>query len=356
LGLKPEESEIVVWLVKNHLLMSDIAQKRDITDTRTVTDFAQQVKSTAKLKLLTVLTVCDVRGVSPDSWNNWKAVLLRELYAQTLAILTEGSMSISRPERIKSAKTAIGSHLKNLSSAETEVVLNRHYESFWLGLDADTKLCLIELLQNIDAEPIQVKIVTDSQRDANRICCVLEDHPGIFARLTGAIAVIGVNIVDARTYTTRDGFATAVFWVQNKNEEPFEAQFLNKVGKSIKNSLLGKVVPKNILDEKGKYPRTERKFKVPTTVTFDNLGSDIYTIIEVDTRDRIGLVHDLANTLYKNNISIFTAIIATYGEQAVDTFYVKDLFGLKLHSKTKQEKILQYLREAIEVGAKKAMK
>ena len=126
--------------------------------------------------------------------------------------------------------------------------------------------------------------------------------------------------------------------------------------KSIKNSLLGKVVPKTLLDEKGKFSRTEREFKVPTMVTFDNLGSDIYTIIEVDTRDRIGLVHDLANTLYKNNISIFTAIIATYGEQAVDTFYVKDLFGLKLHSKAKQDKILRYLRESIEIGAKKAMK
>ena len=94
---------------------------------------------------------------------------------------------------------------------------------------------------------------------------------------------------------------------------------------------------KKVLDLKGKFSRAEREFKVPTTITFDNEGSDIYTIIEVDTRDRIGLIHDLANTLYKNNISIFTAIIATYGEQAVDTFYVKDLFGLKIRSKSKQD-------------------
>jgi [protein-PII] uridylyltransferase len=119
---------------------------------------------------------------------------------------------------------------------------------------------------------------------------------------------------------------------------------------------MGEVVPKNVLDEKGKYSRSEREFKVPTTITFDNLGSDIYTIIEVDTRDRIGLIYDLASTLYKNNISIFTAIIATYGEQAVDTFYVKDLFGLKLHAKSKQEKILKQLRNSIEQGAEKAMK
>lgn len=118
---------------------------------------------------------------------------------------------------------------------------------------------------------------------------------------------------------------------------------------------MGQLVPKRVLDEKGKYSRSEREFTVPTTISFDNLGSDIYTIIEVDTRDRIGLIHDLTDTLYKNNISIFTAIIATYGEQAVDTFYVKDLFGLKIHSKSKQEQILIQLRQAIEKGTEKAM-
>ena len=125
--------------------------------------------------------------------------------------------------------------------------------------------------------------------------------------------------------------------------------------KSIKNALLGKLVPKKVLDAKGKFSRSEREFRVPTTISFDNIGSDIYTIIEIDTRDRIGLIHDLANTLYKNNISIFTAIIATYGEQAVDTIYVKDLFGLKLHSTAKQDRILINLRNAIVEGAGKAM-
>ena len=146
-----------------------------------------------------------------------------------------------------------------------------------------------------------------------------------------------------------------MFWVQSSNSVAFENEAVGKIIKSIKSALLGTVVPKRVLDAKGKFSRSEREFKVPTTITFDNLGSDIYTIIEVDTRDRIGLIHDLTSTLYKNNISIFTAIIATYGEQAVDTFYVKDLFGLKLHSKTKQDKILINLRESIEEGAEKAM-
>ncbi|PQM61225.1 MAG: [protein-PII] uridylyltransferase [Rhodobacteraceae bacterium] len=355
LGLKPEESEIVVWLVKNHLLMSDVAQKRDIADTRTVRDFANQVTSATKLKLLTILTVCDIRGVGPNAWNNWKAVLLRDLYTQTLAFLNEGSMSSSRPERIKSQKNKVRQACPHLAYKEIKYQLDRHYDNFWLGIDFDTQLEFINLLRSNDNDDIKVKIVKDKNRDANRICCVLQDHPGIFARLAGAIALIGANVVDARTYTTRDGLATAVFWVQSSNSVAFENEAVGKIIKSIKSALLGTVVPKRVLDAKGKFSRSEREFKVPTTITFDNLGSDIYTIIEVDTRDRIGLIHDLTSTLYKNNISIFTAIIATYGEQAVDTFYVKDLFGLKLHSKTKQDKILINLRESIEEGAEKAM-
>ena len=124
-------------------------------------DFANQVKSTAKLKLLTVLTVCDIRGVGPNAWNNWKAVLLRELYSQTLSFLTEGSMSISKPEQIKTAKNLIVHQLDKNFALNLDKVLERHYDNFWLGLDSDTQLSLIRLLHGIPEEPIQIEIVAD---------------------------------------------------------------------------------------------------------------------------------------------------------------------------------------------------
>lgn len=354
-GLKPEECETVVWLVRNHLRMSDVAQKRDITDPKTIQDFALQVKSVNRLKLLTVITVCDIRGVGPNAWNNWIAVLLRQLYAQTTSIISEGSMSSSRPERIAKSKRKVFNACNLSSIEETEKHLDRHYDAFWLGIDIDTQLTFINLLRAETKDEIQIQIDNDNNRDANRICCVMPDHPGIFSRLAGAIALSGTNVIDARTYTSRDGFATAVFWIKNSLNSSLEKKLVERIKHSIKSSLMGQLVPKRVLDEKGKYSRSEREFTVPTTISFDNLGSDIYTIIEVDTRDRIGLIHDLTDTLYKNNISIFTAIIATYGEQAVDTFYVKDLFGLKIHSKSKQEQILIQLRQAIEKGTEKAM-
>ena len=178
----------------------------------------------------------------------------------------------------------------------------------------------------------------------------MEDHPGLFSRLAGAIALAGANVIDARSYTTADGYATAVFWLQSKEATPFEENRLNRLNQTIRKALRGQIIPRDELKERGKIRKKEQDFKVPTNITFDNEGSDIYTIIEIDTRDRLGLLHDLAKTLSNNYVTIASAIIATYGEQAVDTFYVKDLFGLKLHSENKRIKLAEKLKNAIEVG------
>ena len=183
----------------------------------------------------------------------------------------------------------------------------------------------------------------------------MPDHPGIFSRLAGSIALFGSNVVDARTYTSKDGIATSAFWIQSKERKPLETFEINKLKTLVKKSLAGEIMTRDELIEKGKIKLTERDFKIPTTITFDNNGSDIYTIIEVDTRDRLGLLFDLTRTLSNSNISISSAIIATYGEQAVDSFYVKDLVGLKIYSKLRQKQITQKLRDAIEYGSARAM-
>ena len=119
-------------------------------------------------------------------------------------------------------------------------------------------------------------------------------------------------------------------------------------------TLGGEVVPREKLADRDKLGRRERGFQFPTSITFDNEGSDIYTIIEVDTRDRPGLLFDLTRVLANANIYIASAMIATYGAQVVDTFYVKDMFGLKLHSTSKQESLEKKLRGVIEKGAERA--
>ncbi|MEZ5756097.1 MAG: [protein-PII] uridylyltransferase [Paracoccaceae bacterium] len=354
LGLSSEETETVEWLVRNHLLMSDTAQKRDIGDPRTVRDFAKAVKSRRRLDLLTVLTVCDIRGVGPGTWNNWKAMLLRQLYGQTAEALEAGIESLNRENREDEAKRALRDRLKDWPAADLRHEATRHYPPYWQGLPTDTHVVFARLLKDLPDTDIRIDLHPDADRDATRACFALVDHPGIFSRLAGALALVGANVVDARTYTSKDGYATAVFWVQDSDGKPYEVARLPRLRGMIEKTLKGEVVPREALKDRDKVKKREREFRFPTHITFDNDGSDIYTIIEVDTRDRPGLLYDLTRTLAANNIYIASAVIATFGAQVVDSFYVKDMFGLKLHAKSKQEALERKLRQAIAEGAERA--
>ena len=354
LGLTPEESEAVEWLVRHHLLMSDVAQKRDIADPRTVRDFARMVGSRKRLDLLTVMTVCDIRGVGPTTWNNWKAMLLRRLYRDTAEALDNGLEAVSRSMREDEAKRALREALPDWPRAALKAETDRHYGPYWQGLPTETHVVFARLLNGIGPGEVRIDLHPEDTRDATRAAFVLEDHPGIFSRLAGALALVGANVVDARTYTSKDGYATAVFWVQDADGHPYEVARLPRLRSMIEKTLKGEVVAREALKDRDKVKKRERAFRFPTTITFDNEGSDIYTIIEVDTRDRPGLLYDLTRTLAGANIYIASAVIATFGAQVVDTFYVKDMFGLKLHTKAKQESLERKLRQAIAEGAERA--
>jgi [protein-PII] uridylyltransferase len=354
LGLDAEECETVEWLVRYHLLMSDMAQKRDIGDPRTVRDFAKAVKTKKRLDLLTVLTVCDIRGVGPGTWNNWKAMLLRQLYKQTAEALEGGLETVNRENRKDDATRALRLRLKDWDKAALDHETGRHYPAYWQGLSTDTHLVFAGLLQGIGDDEIRIDLHPDPDRDATRAAFALADHPGIFSRLAGALALVGANVVDARTYTSKDGYATAVFWVQDIEGRPYEVTRLPRLRQTIERTLKGEVLAREALKDRDKLKKRDREFRFPTHITFDNEGSEIYTIIEVDTRDRPGLLYDLTRTLAANNIYIASAVIATYGAQVVDTFYVKDMFGLKLHQKHKQEALDRKLRAAIAEGAERA--
>jgi [protein-PII] uridylyltransferase len=354
LGLKKDDCATVEWLVRYHLLMSDMAQKRDIADPRTVRDFAKAVRTIKRLDLLTALTVCDIRGVGPGVWNNWKAQLLRGLYRETRNALTDGLEDVNRESRQAEAKRELREALSQWPQKDIRTEIARHYGPYWQGMPTSTHRVFASLLRDIGDDEVKIDLLLDDDRDATRVCFALADHPGIFSRLAGALALVGANVVDARTYTTKDGYATAVFWVQDADGAPFEAARHDRLRKMIERTLAGEVVASEAFIDRDKMKKREKAFRVPTSIAFDNEGSEIYTIIEVDTRDRPGLLYDLTRTLANANIYIASAVIATYGEQVVDSFYVKDMFGLKFHSTQKQKQIEKKLRDAISAGSERA--
>ena len=358
LGFKKQEVETIEWLVRYHLLMSDTAQKRDIADPRTVRDFAKAVGTVERLDLLLLLTVCDIRGVGPGTWNNWKAALLRALHSQTREALENGMESLTRAHRGTQAKANLAQALPDWPKADLKREKARHYPPYWQGLHVTAHVEFAQMLRDLDRakdpSEVQLNLHPDEVRDATRICFATTDHPGIFARIVGALALVGANVVDARSYTTKDGYVTDTFWIQDAEGHPFEAARLPRLRDMILKTLQGKVIAREAFKSKDKIKKRERAFRVPTHITFDNEGSDIYTIIEVDTRDRPGLLHDLARTFAANNVYVANAVIATYGEQVVDAFYVKDMFGLKYHSESKQKSLEAKLRKAIKDGAERA--
>ncbi|WP_296420089.1 [protein-PII] uridylyltransferase, partial [Pseudooctadecabacter sp.] len=351
LGLSKKECDTVEWLVRYHLFMSDMAQKRDIADPRTVRDFAKAVKTVERLDLLCVLTVCDIRGVGPGTWNNWKAVLIRALYRQTRFALENGMEALNREERGTGARRNLREALADWSEKDIRIELARHYPPYWQGLHVTAHVDFAKLLYGIGTNEIRIALTPDEDRDATRVCFAMADHPGIFSRMCGALSLVGANVVDARTFTTKDGFATAAFWVQDAEGSPYEEARLPRLRQMIEKTLQGELVAREKLADRDKMKKREKAFRVPTSITFDNDGSEIYTIIEVDTRDRPGFLHDLTRTLAAANVYIASAVIATYGEQVVDTFYVKDMFGLKFYAEGKQRALERKLREAIEVGS-----
>ena len=352
LGLSEGDAETVEWLVQNHLLMSDTCQKRDISDPRTLWNFALKVASRSRLKLLTVLTVCDIRGVGPGIWTNWKAQLLRDLYRMTHQALTEGrgdAIRIGAVDSRQSFREATAGWPHDRVKSE----LSRHPDSFWQGLGTETHLVFAGLLEDISLDEIKTDAKLEPARDATRICFAMADHPGCFARIAGALSIAAANVVDAKTYTTTDGYATAVFWVQDYKGKPYGKARFQKLLKVLDQTMKGEVNTAKALEVREKQvgstlaAKRARSFVVPTEITFDNEGSDIYTIVEVDTRDRPGLMFDIAYTLFRANVTIASAVIATYGAQAVDVFYVKDMAGHKLYSEARLKSLRKKLMQRI---------
>ncbi len=350
LGLNEAETDTVVWLVLHHLFMSDTAQKRDLSDIRTIQDFAAVVQSRERLKMLLVLTTCDIRAVGPGVWNGWKAQLLRTLFAETEATLSAGhdAMVSSRTERIEEATDALTERLSDWPQDQIDAFIKRHYPPYWLGLDLGTHEIHARMLKDQPDDAFVIDASGDPARSATRLSVAMGDHPGLFSRVTGAVSISGASIVDARTFTTSDGMAIATIWLQDQDGEAYDdLSRLDRLKKNITRVMSGEMIPRDELRERDVIKARERSFNVAPAISFDNSASELYTVIEVTGRDRIGLVHDLSRALSDQKVSIFSAVIATYGERAIDTFYVKDLFGHKIVNPNRQKKIEESLRTVL---------
>jgi [protein-PII] uridylyltransferase len=348
-GLKPEDTASVAWLVEHHLIMSDIAQRRDISDPKTVRDFVSIVQSPEMLRYLLILTVADICAVGPGVWNGWKAQLLRELYYEAESIMSGGDTARAHSARVDQAKEALKARIADMPMMVRERTLGRQYDSYWLAFETDMHERHARLLARADAEKVTFAFdaIANESRAVTEIVIYAPDHPGVFARITGAIAVSGGMIVDAKAFTTSDGFALDIFSVLDADGGPFgDASRIGRLRQTIERTLSGEIRPQTLIAQRSARSRASA-FKVPSRVNFDNQASTTATVIEVRGLDRLGFLHDVATSLFESNLSISSAMIATYGERVVDVFYVRDSFGHKVVHPEKLKSVEMRLLEVV---------
>jgi [protein-PII] uridylyltransferase len=353
LGLSAAETETVAWLVENHLIMSDTAQRRDLGDRRTIETFAARVQTLERLKMLLVLTVCDIEAVGPGVWNGWKGELLRTLYWETEVVLAGGHSMRERSWRVERAKTELRDKLAGWSNLDFEAYAARHQQAYWLRVDLPRKIRHAKLLNMTEIEmPAPVMdIQTDAFRGVTELTVIAPDHPRLLSIVAGACAASGANIVDAQIYTTNDGLALDTFFVSRGfDRDEDELRRGERIALAAERTLRGEIRLGELVAARGNSTCIVT-FDVPPEVSIDNDLSNKFTVIEVSGHDRPGLLYAITTILSGLNLNIGSAHIATFGERAADVFYVTDLTGAKIDSASRKATIRQKLLTAFAPSA-----
>ncbi len=351
LGLSAEETEMVSWLVLHHLLLSQTAFRRDIDDPKTILDLADAIQSPERLRLLLVLTVADMRAVSGKVWNGWKATLLRELFSRVAEVLAGGLSTTERDVRVRDAKNTAALLLEDWTEADRERFFSLGYAGYWLSFDPESHARHARLIRDAEQRhaPLTVETLPLPARAVTEITVYAADHAGLFSRIAGALAVAGASIVDARIHTLTNGMALDTFWVQDAAGGAFDAPHrLARLYVLIEQALSGRIrlAAEIRRASQALLGRRMRAIHVPPRVVLDNRASNTHTVLEVNGRDRPGLLHDVTAAISDQGLQIASAHVTTYGVRAVDVFYVKDVFGLKVENDRK----LAQLREALLVA------
>jgi [protein-PII] uridylyltransferase len=355
LGLSDEQTETVAWLVRHHLLLSRVAFKRDIEDPKTVSDVVDVVQSPERLRLLLVLTAADIRAVGPNVWNGWKGQLLRDLYHEADAAIAGGDASGRRRDRIDAAKQALARALADWPAGEVERFLARHDPRYWVGFEVATHERHARLVRAAEraGTPVTIDFRVDQFRARTEVVLYAGDHPGLFMKVAGALALSGASIVDARIFTTTDGMALDSFGIQNAEDRAAVADpaRLERIRANIVRALAGEVALDRALAGRRSLPQRADVFEVEPRVLIDNGASRTHTVLELNGRDRPGLLYAVTRELKDLGTVISSAHISTYGERVVDVFYVKDVFGLKITQPGKMRQIQRRLSAALAADA-----
>ena len=340
--LTPDDTHEWHLLVLHHLLMSHIAQRRDLSDDSVIANFARVVGTSALLRKLYLLTFADMKAVGPKVWNAWKGELLDELYLRTLEWLeTEAPVEAGHQARLQRCRDQVGRLLGTIAPPEkVAAFLESMPESYFLSTPEKAVPDHFQLIHRFiqtngdeTNEPYRAALVHFPEREFSELTVVTHDRPGLFAMLTGVLASQGMNIVSARITTSQDGIALDVFRLSHAEhrELVLAADTWARVYTRLGAVLRGERTLEEMLRAAtpSVFP-SKRKTRIPTEVTVDNTDSPRYTVIDITAPDRMGLLFTITYALFQLGLEIHLAKITTNVDQVLDVFYVTDRSGAKV--------------------------
>ena len=348
IGLSVEETETVVFLVENHLVMAHLAQRRELSDRKIIRKFAELVLTGERLRMLYILTYADLTAVGPNVWNDWKASLLEDCYRRTSSFL-QGVVPDREYEEAQSAK--IRDEVRAVAPAEIapdvlEEFFSNISDRYFLAAPVSQILEHVSLVRRVRGEGIVVQLSPANESGYAEISICTYDAPGLFSKVAGVLASRGLNIMGARIFTRNDGILIDTFQFADPNALMSDGVTYGELERDLHQVITGRMSVEKLLSRRH-FSQSRNHRDIPPKVIIDNDTSDAFTILEVYARDRIGLLYTITTALYRAGVYINSAKISTEIDQALDVFYVTDIFRHKINQEEKLEKIRRIVLDAL---------
>jgi [protein-PII] uridylyltransferase len=350
--LTKESSQRLQFIVAHHLEMSYISQRRDINDEDQIEQFATTMQGSENLNILYLLTFADIKAVGPNSWTEWKGFLLQQLYEKTYTRLERGNFEQeSRSEKIRNRKRAVVRALKDEFPEKRVRECLRFFSTRHLMAHYSEELAdQIRVILRRGTKPLSMQVRYNQELKFSEVIIVTLDVPGLFTTIAGVMAGHGINILEAQIYTLRNGMAVDILQVDSPSHGSNEGEDWNDV----EHDLTWYLQERGDLAELVRQRRRSMQFaeqkatpEIPPLVSINNDVSADYTVIDITTKDKVGLLYSINYTLNQLGLYIGVAKITTQGEQAGDTFYVQDIFGEKIMQEDKLTDLKQALLEQL---------
>ena len=319
-----------MFLVAEHLLLSDTATRRDLDDERLIIDVADRVGDQGRLGALYLLTIADAEATGPLAWTPWRAALVRELVAKVRHVLERDDVGSSTAERLTARAEEIRAALADEDAEAVERFLLRMPRGYVLTVPVDRVPIHHRLLAPaMGSHEVRTHATEGSRADAYELVVIAADRPGLLSMIAGALSLAGLSILTAQVFTTDDAVAVDLFEIEGVFEPEVGEERWREFRTTLRKAIEGRLsLDHRVREKRRSYP--EPPTRVPVRVEVDNEASDFFTVIEVGAPDRLGLLFDITRTFAELQLDVHLAKVSTFGGRVVDAFYVRDELGRRV--------------------------